>query len=75
MCYALLSLQIKHAIPCNTMLHFGNFDMTFDLDFSQSSSNEAEFELEVRQDCGTTENSIRMKFDVSFEARLKVSIS
>lgn len=45
-------------------------DMTFDVDFTRSPSNEAEFELEVKQERGTDENMTRMKFDVEFEARL-----
>ena len=45
-------------------------DMTFDVDFSRSPSNTAEFELEVKQEHGTAENGTRMQFDVEFEARL-----
>ena len=68
--YSILFLQLKHAIPFSAILGFGNIDMTFDVDFSRSPSNTAEFELEVKQEHGTAENGTRMQFDVEFEARL-----
>ena len=67
-------LQLKDAIPYNTMMGFGNMDITLDVDFSGSSSNEAEFELEVLQEGGTEENRIKMNFDVEFESQLSVSM-
>ena len=66
--------QLKDAIPYDTIMGFGNMDITLDVDFSGSSSNEAEFELEVSQEGGTEENGVKMQFPVEFESQLSVSM-
>ena len=65
--------QVKEALHYTTIMGFGYISRTFEIDFSGSNSNEADFELAVIQEGGPQDTGAEIKFKAEFKSHLGVS--